>query len=122
MKFNRKIDVLLLGTCLCCFGVSPSFAQNSDKGSYSPALSNSVNLDDATYSNDIGATQLSASWIDPDFDPDIDAFYYVRVLEIPTPRWSTFDAVRFGVELPDSVPATLQERAYSSPIWYDTNN
>lgn len=85
-------------------------------------VGNTVNLEDATYSNGIGAAELSASWTDPEFDPKIDAFYYARVLEIPTPRWSTYDAVRFGVERPDSVPATLQERVYSSPIWYDTEN
>jgi len=55
---------------------------------------------------------------DPDFDPTVRVFYYVRVLEIPTPRWTAFDAVRFNVEMPDDVPMTLQERAYTSPIWH----
>ncbi len=55
---------------------------------------------------------------DPDFDPNEHAFYYVRVLEIPTPRWTTYDAAFFGIPLPDTVPATIQDRAYTSPIWY----
>ena len=68
--------------------------------------------------NDIGDTQLSAVWTDPDFDPDMKTVYYVRVLEIPTPRWSTYDAAKLGVGPPAEVPSTIQERAYSSPIWY----
>jgi hypothetical protein len=57
-------------------------------------------------------------WIDPDFDPGIKAVYYVRVLEIPTPRWSTYDSARYNLPLPTAVPSSIQERAYSSPIWY----
>jgi hypothetical protein len=83
-----------------------------------PPVGNSVNVKKATYTNDIGDSQLATVWTDPDFDPDIRAAYYVRVLEIPTPRWSTYDAVRNNMPLPDMVPATIQERAYSSPIWY----
>ena len=74
------------------------------------------------HTNDIGDTQLSAVWTDPDFDPKQKAVYYVRVLEIPTPRWSTYDAAKLGVEPPKGVPATIQERAYSSPIWYTPEN
>jgi hypothetical protein len=81
-------------------------------------VGNTVNVKKATYTNKIGDSQLSVVWTDPDFDPTIKAVYYVRVLEIPTPRWSTYDAVRSGLPLPTEVPATIQERAYSSPIWY----
>jgi len=83
-----------------------------------PPVGNTVDIKKATYTNTIGDTQLSAVWTDPDFDPKIKAVYYVRVLEIPTPRWSTYDSARNNLPLVDSVPATIQERAYSSPIWY----
>jgi hypothetical protein len=83
-----------------------------------PPVGNTVDVSKATYTNDIGDSQLGAVWSDPDFDPTHSAAYYVRVLEIPTPRWSTYDAVKLGVELSTAVPATLQERAWSSPIWY----
>jgi hypothetical protein len=81
-------------------------------------VGSTVDLLKATYTNTIGAPLLGAHWVDPDFEPNESAFYYVRVLEIPTPRWTTFDAVRFGIDLPDNVPATVQDRAYTSPIWY----
>ncbi len=83
------------------------------------AVGNSVNFEDATYTNDIGEPTLSTLWIDPDFDPKVSAFYYVRVLEIPTPRWTLYDAVRFNVKPPKGAPLITQERAYSSPIWYN---
>jgi len=83
-----------------------------------PPVGNTVDIKTATYDNTIGDTQLSAVWTDPDFDPSMKAVYYVRVLEIPTPRWSTYDAAKLGIDPPDGVPATIQERAYSSPIWY----
>jgi hypothetical protein len=81
-------------------------------------VGSTVNLQTATYTNTIGAPLLSAYWRDPDFDPAQRAFYYVRVLEIPTPRWTTYDSVFFKVPLPDRVPPTVQDRAYSSPVWY----
>jgi hypothetical protein len=82
------------------------------------SVGSTVNGQEATYTNAIGAPFLQAFWQDPDFDPGERAFYYVRVIEIPTPRWTTFDAKIFGVELPEGIPVSLQERAYTSPIWY----
>ena len=90
---------------------------DTETGSLPPVRS-TVDLDSATYSNDVGAVQFATVWRDPDFDPDLHAFYYIRVLEIPTPRWTTYDAVRYGLERPNDVPATIQERAYTSPVWY----
>jgi hypothetical protein len=83
-----------------------------------PPVGNTVDVKTAKYTNDIGDSQLSAVWTDPDFDPKQKAVYYVRVLEIPTPRWSTYDSVNSGLPIPEGIPATLQERAWSSPIWY----
>jgi hypothetical protein len=83
-----------------------------------PPVGNSVNIPEATWTNTIGEVQLSTVWKDPDFDPDEEAFYYVRVLEIPTPRWTAYDAKRFGIKMSAEVPMTTQERAYTSPIWY----
>lgn len=77
-----------------------------------------MDVKNATYSNSIGDNMLSATWTDPDFDPSEHAVYYVRVIEIPTPRWSTYDAKAKGIEPLGIVPATIQERAWSSPIWY----
>jgi hypothetical protein len=81
-------------------------------------VGNTVDIPNATYTNTIGAAVLAGHWSDPDFDSEQHAFYYVRVLEIPTPRWTTYDAWFFDIELPDNVPPTIQDRAYTSPIWY----
>jgi hypothetical protein len=81
-------------------------------------VGNTVDVANATYTNTIGDALMAAHWTDPDFDASEHAFYYVRVLEIPTPRWTTYDAAFFGIDLPDNVPATIQDRAYTSPIWY----
>ncbi|MDB2449372.1 DUF3604 domain-containing protein [Pseudomonadales bacterium] len=83
-----------------------------------PAVGNTVDVENATYLNTIGAPQLSTYWEDPDFDRAERAFYYARVLEIPTPRWTTYDSAYFNVELQDDVPSSIQDRAYTSPIWY----
>jgi len=81
-------------------------------------IASTVDVEKATYTNTVGDAELLAFWEDPDFDPAQGAFYYVRVLEIPTPRWTTYDAVRLGAELDDATPRVIQDRAYSSPIWY----
>ncbi|MCC6473990.1 MAG: DUF3604 domain-containing protein [Burkholderiales bacterium] len=83
-----------------------------------PAIQSTVDLEKATYANSAGSAELKAVWTDPDFDPSLHAFYYARVLEIPTPRWTLIQAVKAGLPPPDVVPLTGQERAWASPIWY----
>jgi hypothetical protein len=83
-----------------------------------PAIQSTVDIQTATYTNSVGSTELKTGWTDPEFDPSLHAFYYARVLEIPTPRWTLIQAVKAGVPPPDMVPLTGQERAWSSPIWY----
>ena len=82
------------------------------------AVGSTVDPATATYTNDIGAAELIGHWTDDAFDQAAPALYYVRVIEIPTPRWTTYDAVRNGLPLPDGVPVSIQERAWTSPIWY----
>jgi hypothetical protein len=83
-----------------------------------PSVGNTVDLEAANYTNTIGAAELATVWTDPDFDPQERAFYYARVLEIPTPRWVLYDRLRLGAEIPEGATLTHQERAYTSPIWY----
>jgi hypothetical protein len=83
-----------------------------------PPVGNTVNVSKATWTNTIGDPELITVWSDPDFDPKTPAFYYARVLEIPTPRWNVYDAVHFGIKIGPEVPVSIQERAYTSPIWY----
>src|SRR5262245_42737288 len=83
-----------------------------------PPIGSTVDIETATYTNTIGAVELKTVWTDPEFDPSVHAFYYARVLEIPTPRWTTIQAKQLGIAPPDVVDATLQERAWSSPVWY----
>ena len=83
-----------------------------------PPVGNTVNVQTATWTNTIGDPELIGVWTDPDFDPRHEAVYYARVLEIPTPRWTAYEARRFNVKMPKEVPMVTQERAYTSPIWY----
>ena len=83
-----------------------------------PKVGSTVDVPNASYDNSIGDPELAVVWKDPDFDPAELAFYYARVLEIPTPRWTAYDAKYWGIELPKTAPTVTQERAYTSPIWY----
>ena len=84
-----------------------------------PPVGNTVNLSKATWENTIGAPELGTTCTDPDSDPSQPAFYYARVIEIRTPRWTAYEAIRYGIKMPDNVPMITQERAYTSPIWYN---
>lgn len=92
--------------------------QIDPKTAKAPSVGSTVDVANPGYENSIGAAELSTTWTDPDFDPEVPAFYYARVIEIPTPRWSTFDAARLGVTPAGEVPVAIQERAYTSPVWY----
>ena len=83
-----------------------------------PPVGDTTDLTTATLTNTIGDPNLYGLWSDPDFDPSEPAFYYARILEIPTPRWTAYDAVRYGIKMPEEVPMKIQERAWTSPIWY----
>jgi len=83
-----------------------------------PAVGNTVDVASASWANTIGASELATVWTDPNFDPTVSAFYYARVLEIPTPPWYAYDAFRFGTKFSEDAPKSQQERAYTSPIWY----
>ena len=100
------------------YDVAWSGERTADENGKVGAVGNTVDAETASWSNTIGASELMTVWTDPDFDAAERAFYYVRVLEIPTPRWVLYDKVRFGIELPEDAEIFHQERAYSSPIWY----
>ena len=100
------------------YNVAWSTGRDLDSNGKLPAVGNTVDIENANWTNTIGASELATVWVDPDFDPAQRAFYYARVLEIPTPRWVVYDAFRFGVEIPEDSPTVHQERAYTSPIWY----
>ncbi len=85
-------------------------------------VGNTVDVADASYTNTIGDPVMAVHWVDPNFDPKQRAFYYVRVIEIPTPRWTAYDAKFFGIKMPEDVAMTVQDRAYTSPIWYTPGN
>jgi hypothetical protein len=100
------------------YNVAWSAGRELDGNGDLPPVGNTVDIAAANWTNTIGASELATVWTDPDFDPDQRAFYYARVLEIPTPRWIVYDALRFGVEIPEGATTIGQERAYTSPIWY----
>ncbi|MBS0473240.1 MAG: DUF3604 domain-containing protein [Proteobacteria bacterium] len=100
------------------FNVALSGSRHSNAAGHAPLVGNTVNLRTGAYTNTIGAAVLTTVWRDPEFDPKKPAVYYARVLEIPTPRWSTLLAIRSKLPIPKSVPATIQERAWTSPIWF----
>jgi hypothetical protein len=100
------------------FNVVWSDDRQADNDGKLPPVGNTVDLVTATWTNTIGAVELIKVWEDPEFDPELPAVYYARVLEIPTPRWTAYEEARFGVDFGDDVEMTTQERAYTSPIWY----
>ena len=100
------------------YDVAWSGGREPDADGRLPPVGNTVDIAAANWTNTIGASELGTVWTDPDFDPKQSAFYYARVLEIPTPRWIVYDAFRFGTEIPEGAKTTHQERAYTSPIWY----
>ena len=83
-----------------------------------PSVGSTVDIANATWSNTIGSPELLSVWTDPDFDPKQRAAYYARVIEIPTPRWTAYEANRYGIKMKSEIPMTTRERAYTSPIWY----
>jgi len=100
------------------YDVAWSPGRQPDTNGMLPPVGNTVDIGAANWLNTIGVAELGTVWTDPDFDPGQRAFYYARVLEIPTPRWIVYDAFRYGVAIPEGARTIHQERAYTSPIWY----
>jgi hypothetical protein len=100
------------------YNVAWSNGRKPDREGKLPPVGNTVDVENANWTNTIGASELATVWTDPDFDPAQPAVYYARVIEIPTPRWVVYDAFRFGVKIPEEAETIHQERAYTSPIWY----
>ncbi len=100
------------------YDVAWSGDRKADANGKLPPVGNTVDVAAANWTNTIGTAELGAVWTDPDFDPAQKAFYYVRVLEIPTPPWYVYDAFRFSVKVPKDAPTSQQERAYTTPIWF----
>ena len=100
------------------YDVALSDGRKAGKDGKAPSVGSTVDVKKATYTNTIGDALMLTHWTDPDFDPKERAFYYVRVIEIPTPRWTAYDAQRFGIEMSDEIQMEHQERAYTSSIWY----
>jgi hypothetical protein len=100
------------------YDVAWSGGRMQDANGKLPPVGDTVNLSIPSWTNTIGASELGTVWSDPDFDSSLRAFYYARVIEIPTPRWTAYDRVKFNLDLPSEIPLKTQERAYSSPIWY----
>ena len=101
------------------YDVAWSGERKPGKNGKLPPVGDTVDLSIPSWTNTIGAPDLGAVWTDPDFDPALKAFYYVRVIEIPTPRWTAYDQAKFKLDLPPEIPLKVQERAYTSPIWYE---
>jgi hypothetical protein len=101
------------------YDVAWSGERKPDKNGKLPPVGDTVDLSIPSWTNTIGAADLGAVWTDPDFDPKLRAFYYARVIEIPTPRWTAYDRVKFKLDLPADIPLKTQERAYTSPIWFN---
>ena len=121
VKLSRPLEFLVISDHAEMYGLMPQLLSGDRKlggNGKLPAVGNTVDVAKATWKNTIGAPELSTTWTDPDFDAKQPAFYYARVIEIPTPRWTAYEAQRFGIKMPADVPMTTQERAYTSPIWY----
>lgn len=100
------------------YDIALSDSRKQDAGGGVPPVGNTVDAASASYTNEIGAVELRTVWQDPDFDASVPAVYYARVIEIPTPRWSTYDAKELGIQPREELPVSIQERAFTSPIWY----